>query len=93
MSSSASSSAKRRKNAPGSRSDPGWEHGTEVDNEGKKVRCKYCSVVRAGGVYRLKHHLAGTGVNVEACLQVPDEVKQKFRSLLQANAEMWFIIC
>uniref|UniRef100_A0A803KPS6 BED-type domain-containing protein n=1 Tax=Chenopodium quinoa TaxID=63459 RepID=A0A803KPS6_CHEQI len=86
MSATASSVKKKRKNSPGNRTDLGWEHGTEVDSESKKVRCKYCGVVRAGGVYRLKHHLAGTGCNVERRLQVPDDVKHKFRVLLQANA-------
>ncbi|KAH9616194.1 hypothetical protein KSS87_018483, partial [Heliosperma pusillum] len=81
MSSSASSKIER-KNAPGNRSDPGWEHGTEVDGASKKVKCKYC-----GGVYRLKHHLAGTHNNVEPCLQVPDEIKEEFRALLDTHVE------
>ena len=87
MSSSGSTSAKKRKNAAGNRSDPGWEHGTQVDNDTKKVRCKYCSVVRFGGIFRHKHHLAGTGCNVEACLQVSNDVKQKFKAILQSNEE------
>ncbi|XP_074305125.1 uncharacterized protein LOC141640129 [Silene latifolia] len=86
MSSSASSKPKR-KNAPGNRSDPGWEHGTEIDGAQKKVKCKYCGVTRGGGVYRLKHHLAGTRNNVEPCLQVPDEIKEEFRALLEKQVE------
>uniref|UniRef100_A0A803LM38 BED-type domain-containing protein n=1 Tax=Chenopodium quinoa TaxID=63459 RepID=A0A803LM38_CHEQI len=87
MSSSGSTTAKKRKIAAGNRSDPGWEHGSQVDNDTKKVRCEYCSVVRSGGIFRHKHHLAGTGCNVEACLQVPDDVKQKFKAILQSNEE------
>uniref|UniRef100_A0A803M2T3 DUF659 domain-containing protein n=1 Tax=Chenopodium quinoa TaxID=63459 RepID=A0A803M2T3_CHEQI len=37
MSSSGSTFAKKRKNATGSRSDPGWEHGFQVDNDTKKT--------------------------------------------------------
>lgn len=34
-----------------------------------------------------KHHLAGSHCNVEPCLQVPDEVKLKFRQLLEISAQ------
>ncbi|CAO2825204.1 unnamed protein product [Amaranthus hypochondriacus] len=77
------SSSSKRKNAPGSRTDPSWEHCIEVDKIAKKVKCKYCSGVRSGGIFRHKHHLACTGINVEGCLQVPDDVKYKFRALLE----------
>ncbi|KAL2896557.1 Uncharacterized protein RDABS01_038341 [Bienertia sinuspersici] len=90
MSSSTSTSrkkARKAKNAAGNRTDPGWEHGFEVDGDPTKVKCKYCGVVRGGGIYRHKHHLAGTRSNVEPCLQVPDEVKLNFRQLLEANAQ------
>nr|CAB3486327.1 unnamed protein product [Digitaria exilis] len=30
----------KRKNAPGNRSDPGWEHGTEIDSKLKTVKLK-----------------------------------------------------
>ena len=76
---------KKRKNAPGTKLDPGWEHGKEVDKRLKRVMCNYCKVVRSGGVYRLKHHLAGTRDNAEACLQAPDDVKEKMRALLYEN--------
>jgi hypothetical protein len=32
----------KSKNAPGNRSDPGWEHGIEVDNAKRKVKCRHC---------------------------------------------------
>ncbi|GAV79120.1 LOW QUALITY PROTEIN: zf-BED domain-containing protein/DUF659 domain-containing protein/Dimer_Tnp_hAT domain-containing protein, partial [Cephalotus follicularis] len=67
--------------------DPGWEHGIDVDSTNRRVQCKYCGVIRSGGVYRLKHHLAGTSCNVEACPNVPEEVKQKFIDLLRTHTE------
>jgi uncharacterized protein DUF659 len=88
MSSSGSNSGKnKRKNSLGNRTVPGWEHGMEVDKFTKKVKCNYCGVVRSGGIFRHKHHLACTRNNVEPCLQVPDDVKHKFRVLLEANVE------
>ena len=44
-------------------------------------------IVHSGGIFRHKHHLANTRNNVEHCLQVPDDVKHKFRVLLEANIE------
>jgi hypothetical protein len=35
----------------------------------------YCAKVIIGGVYRLKHHLGHTNMNVCACESVPDDVK------------------
>ncbi|KAK4591979.1 hypothetical protein RGQ29_016449 [Quercus rubra] len=61
----------KRKNAPGNRSDLGWEHGVEVGS--RQVQ--------------LKHHLAGTRKNVSACPSVPENVREKFVALLYAQAE------
>ncbi|KAK8931186.1 hypothetical protein KSP39_PZI016912 [Platanthera zijinensis] len=83
-------SKKSRKNASGTRSDPGWEHGIEIDSTTKKVQCKYCLVIRSGGIYRLKHHLAGTKFNVEACTKVPEKVRNQFLSILQAHIARFF---
>ena len=87
-----SSSAKVRKknkskNAPGNRSDPGWEHRIEVDNAKRKVKCRHCGIVRFGGIYRLKHHLAGTKSNAEPCPKVPKDVRRKFIAILESRAE------
>ncbi|XP_042452411.1 uncharacterized protein LOC122037026 isoform X2 [Zingiber officinale] len=75
-------------NAPGNRSDPGWKHGIAVDENPKKVQCKYCQKVINGGIYRLKHHLAGTQKDVGACKAVSDDVRKemwKIVSSLQEN--------
>ncbi|CAN1310028.1 hypothetical protein LINPERPRIM_LOCUS27924 [Linum perenne] len=68
-SASKSKQLKRRKNAPGSRKDPGWEYATDIEGDSKKTKCKFCSKVLSGGIFRFKHHLARTKENVEPCLK------------------------
>ncbi|XP_028126839.1 uncharacterized protein LOC114323430 isoform X1 [Camellia sinensis] len=85
MSASGSGRGRKRKNVAGLRFDPGWEHGIEVDAASKKVKCKYCNITCSGGIYRLKHHLACTHQNVEPCPQVPEDVREKFISLLRTQ--------
>jgi len=65
----------RSKNASGNRTDIGWKHGTDVLGNGKKVRCNYCSKTFNGGIFRFKHHIAGTRYDSEPCVSVPKEVK------------------
>ncbi|CAN1183504.1 hypothetical protein LINPERPRIM_LOCUS41629 [Linum perenne] len=69
-SASKSRQPKRKKNAPGSRRDPGWEYATDIDGDSKKTKCKFCSKVLSGGIFHFKHHLARTKENVEPCLSV-----------------------
>ncbi|XP_058775073.1 uncharacterized protein LOC131649323 [Vicia villosa] len=64
------------KNAPGNKSDPAWKHALPVPNS-KKWKCKFCREDFSGGVYRIKHHLAGTSKDVKPCRAVPDEVKKE----------------
>ncbi|RYR22773.1 hypothetical protein Ahy_B03g068081 [Arachis hypogaea] len=71
------SKRKVSKNALGSRTDVGWEHGISVGEDGKKIQCKYCHKIFSGGFYRLKHHLAETQKDVGACTAVSDEVKKQ----------------
>ncbi|CAN1276908.1 hypothetical protein LINPERPRIM_LOCUS16160 [Linum perenne] len=92
MSSSGASKSGRRPprknpNAPGNRSDPGWQYALDVDGTAKKTQCKFCLKVFSGGIFRLKHHLAGTRDNVEACVSVPDDVRKKVLELLDFNLE------
>ncbi|XP_058779267.1 uncharacterized protein LOC131653196 [Vicia villosa] len=70
------------KNAAGQRQDVGWQHGTPVNDGSRKIKCNYCHTEYTGGVFRFKHHLAGTNSNVESCISVPDEVRK----------EMWTIV-
>ncbi|RYR13469.1 hypothetical protein Ahy_B04g070453 [Arachis hypogaea] len=77
--STAAITSKRKvsKNALGSRTNVGWEHGISVGEDGKKIQCKYCYKFFLGGVYRMKHHLTGTQKDVGACTAVSDEVKKQ----------------
>ncbi|XP_019465412.1 PREDICTED: uncharacterized protein LOC109363616 [Lupinus angustifolius] len=77
-----SSLSKVPKNAPGNRSHIGWKHGISIDGNTRNIKCIYCQKIITGGVYRLKHHLAGTQKYVGACIAVPDVVKK----------EMWNIV-
>ncbi|XLR32891.1 hypothetical protein HN51_052823 [Arachis hypogaea] len=65
----------RRKNVTGNRSDIGWKHEIDVQGNGKKVKCNYCSKTISRGIYKFKHYLAGTKENSEPCASVPEEVK------------------
>ncbi|XP_028100177.1 uncharacterized protein LOC114299600 [Camellia sinensis] len=85
MSASGSGRGRKRKNVVGLRSDPSREHGIEVDATSKKVKCEYCNITRSRGIYKLKHHLACTHQNVEPCPQVPEDVREKFMSLLRTQ--------
>ncbi|CAN1340717.1 hypothetical protein LINPERPRIM_LOCUS38942 [Linum perenne] len=86
-STSKSKQLKRKKNAPGSRKDPGWEYATGLDGDSKKTKCKFCSKVLSGGIFRFKHHLARTKENVEPCLSVPDDVRKQMLDILDLNLE------
>ena len=85
--SKSSKESSKRKNALGNRSDVGWEHGIDVDNNGKRVKCKYCDKVVTGGIFWFKNHLACTRRDVEPCMSVPDEVKKQMMILLVKAAE------
>nr|XP_007132560.1 hypothetical protein PHAVU_011G105000g [Phaseolus vulgaris]ESW04554.1 hypothetical protein PHAVU_011G105000g [Phaseolus vulgaris] len=41
----------------------------------KKVKCNYCSKIFNGGIFRFKHHLAGTRYDSEPCVSIPEEIK------------------
>ena len=58
------------------RTDPAWKHCVSVDGKTWKLKCKYCEKVLTEGVYRLKHHLAGTSKDVGACVSVPEDVRK-----------------
>uniref|UniRef100_A0A0R0LB65 BED-type domain-containing protein n=1 Tax=Glycine max TaxID=3847 RepID=A0A0R0LB65_SOYBN len=72
---SSSVARSKYKNAPGNKTDIGWEHGIDVDGNVKKVKCKYCSKIASGGVFRFKRHLVGTRKDSEPYATVSDEIK------------------
>ncbi|CAN0918382.1 hypothetical protein LINGRAHAP2_LOCUS30839 [Linum grandiflorum] len=59
----------------------------DVDGTSRKAKCKFCLKVYSGGIFRLKHHLAGTRDNVDACLSTPNDVRKKMLELLDFNLE------
>ena len=69
--------------------DVGWDHGVKVPNPTKDpklvghVICNYCHKETTGGIYRLKHHLAGTKHGVSMCEAVPPDVKRFFQNHLK----------
>jgi len=65
----------RSKNVSGNRTNIGWKHGTNVLDNGKKVKCNYCSKTFNGGIFIFKHHIAGTRYDYEPCSSVSEEVK------------------
>ena len=70
--------------------DPGWEHCTKVTQDKKArmlVKCKHCGKDIWGGVFRIKHHLAGTSKDTASCIECPDEVRSFFQKYLGANSE------
>jgi hypothetical protein len=70
------------KNAAGQRQDVGWLHCTPLDDKSYKTRCNYCKQEISGGIYRLKHHLAGTTFHVKVCPSVPSDVQQQMWNLV-----------
>ncbi|XP_031275073.1 uncharacterized protein LOC116133510 [Pistacia vera] len=67
------------------RNDIAWAHVNEgVDENGKKIlTCLYCGkIIRGGGIYRVKLHLAGVKGEVGKCPKVPFDVKFKIEEAL-----------
>lgn len=73
--STAASRGRGRKNAPRNRTDLGWKHEADVQGNGKKVKCNYCSKIVSGGIFRFKHPLARSRKDSEPCTMVLEEVK------------------
>ncbi|XP_034592935.1 uncharacterized protein [Setaria viridis] len=72
-----------------SKKDPAWEHalpltGKEIKNQ---VGCKYCKNYFNGGITRFKKHLAGVKGQSISCKQVPENVKEKIKAMLDAHDE------
>ncbi|RDX94768.1 hypothetical protein CR513_22816, partial [Mucuna pruriens] len=53
-----------------------WQHCESVPPNRLQVKCKYCSHACWDGIARMKHHLAGTKINVSTCTSVLDDVKE-----------------
>jgi len=64
------------------RTDPAWKHCVSVDGKTRNLKCKYCEKVLTKGVYRLKHHLAGTSKDVGAYVSMPEDVKKSMLDIV-----------
>jgi len=72
-----------------SKKDPGWNHGTLV-NQNKPtdgIKCNYCSKITKGGISRLKEHLVGGFRNATACKHVPEFVKVEMKELIETKKQ------
>ena len=69
-----------KKNA---KKDVTWDHCVKVEGASRmKIKCKYCEKEYWGGVFRIKHHLAGSNKDVAPCVNVPDNVREMFIKIL-----------
>ena len=64
-----------------SRKDFVWKYVIEVSGE-QYLRCKFCNQRCAGGVNRLKHHLAGTHHGMKPCPKVSEDVRLECKDAL-----------
>ncbi|GAU26694.1 hypothetical protein TSUD_314710 [Trifolium subterraneum] len=62
------------KNGRGMKTDPAWEHSVMIDEATRRVRYNYSPQEFTGGVYRFKHHLAGTSKDAKSCNVVEAKV-------------------
>ncbi|XP_057443963.1 uncharacterized protein LOC130736134 [Lotus japonicus] len=53
----------------------GWKHGVDIEGNARKVKCNYCPKIVSGGIFRFKHHLAGSSEDSEPCVGVPEDVR------------------
>ncbi|KAL6495070.1 hypothetical protein OROGR_030752 [Orobanche gracilis] len=73
----------------GKRKDPAWKYCVEENGtEGKGykyVKCNFCQKIIKGGLYRQKHHLAGTKKDVAPCTKVSEDVKKEMQNYLKSS--------
>ena len=65
--------------------DPAWKYCTHVEGNKNGTVCNYCGlVIRSGGITCFKFHLSHSDPhsNTKKCRNVPLEVKQEMRQLL-----------
>ena len=71
--------------------DPAWKYCTYVEGDRNGIICNHCGlVIKSGGITRFKFHLSHSDPhsNTKKCPNVPPEVKQEMRQLLdQKNKE------
>ena len=58
-----------------------------LNGNARKVKCSFCTKVVSGGIYRFKHHLAGTSDDSGPCALVSDEAKMEMLKWVAALEE------
>ncbi|KAF7152905.1 hypothetical protein RHSIM_Rhsim01G0083600 [Rhododendron simsii] len=80
----ASSHAPSMTSAPAKSDDPAWAYGKLVLGKKNNTICLFCNKqLKGGGITRLKQHLAGVKGEVEACKNVPMDVKWQMNQTLE----------
>ena len=66
--------------------DPCWKYCTPMEGNKNGTICNYCGLaIKSGGITRFKFHLSHTdpNSNTKKCPNVPPEVKQEIRRLIE----------
>lgn len=77
-----------RKNYVGSQTDIRWQHEIDVLGNGKKVKCKYCSKIVSGRIFKFKCRLAGNRDGVVPCAFVSDDVRYLFMKIVAKSYQL-----
>ena len=70
--------------------DPAWRYYTPLEGHKNGTICNYCGLsIKSGGITRLKFHLSHTDPhsNTKKCPNVPPEVKQEMKQLLEKKSK------
>ena len=70
--------------------DPAWRHCVPLEGHKNVTICNYCGLsIKSGGITRLKFHLSHTDphLNTKKCPNVPPEVKQEKKQLLEHKSK------
>ncbi|XP_052171638.1 uncharacterized protein LOC127787616 [Diospyros lotus] len=64
--------------------DVGWKYGMLINPKNMdKVKCKLCSKVMSGGVYRVKEHIGHISGNVSACPKASPDDRAKCKNAIE----------
>ena len=70
--------------------DPAWRYYAPLEGHKNGTICNYCVLnIKSGGITRLKFHLSDTDPhsNTKKCSNVPSEVKQEIKQLLEQKSK------
>ena len=70
--------------------DPTWRYCTPMEGYKNGIICNYYGImIKSGGITRFKFHLSHTNLhsNTKKCPNVPSEVKQEMKQLLEQKSK------